>query len=266
MTFRLYGSLLLGIMLLFFAGCGKRVKTQDLGPDEYFEYAKKKLDDGDYLKASTEFTVIVLKFSGHPIVDDAQYFLAESHFKNKEYLIAISEYQKLVNDYPQSTYAVLGQFKIALSYQKLSLRAALDQGYTVDALRYFQRFVEEYADHELKPEAEKMIDQLNIKLARKKMIAAETYRRMGVCESAVIYHDIILEKYYSTPQASEALYWKGECLYKLKRYGESLSAFTLFVEKFPEHKFKNKARERLAELVDLESENQQSASSSNGSN
>lgn len=263
MSFRLFVVLFFVLMLL--SSCGKRVNTQNLSPDEYFEYAKQKFDDGDYLKASTEFTVIVLKFSGHPIVDDAQYFLAESHFKNKEYLIAVSEYQKLVNDYPQSTFTVLSRFKIGLSYQRLSLRAPLDQTYTLDALRHFQSFVEEYSDHELKADAEKMIDQLNTKLAKKKLIAAQTYRRMGVCESAVIYYDIILEKFYSTQQAGEALYWKGECLYKLKRYTESLSAFTLFVEKFPEHKYGDRAKGRLSQLVDLADTAQQSVTGMNDS-
>ena len=83
-------------MLLF--SCGKRVQKQDLTADEYFEYAKKKFDRGRYYDAMTEFNIIVLKFSGNPVVDDAQYYLAEAHFKQKEYLIAISEYKKLLKD------------------------------------------------------------------------------------------------------------------------------------------------------------------------
>ncbi len=242
-------ALVLALILLTF-GCGKRVNKQGFGPDQYFEYAKKKFDDGDYLEAITDFTVIVLKFSGDPVVDDAQYFLGESHFNNSEYLIAISEYQKLVNDYPQSPYATLGQFKIALAYYRLSPRPELDQQYTHQAVREFQNFLQDYPDHELKANAEELIKEMREKLAVKMMMGATTYRKMGICSSASYYYDAIIEKYYDTEQAPDAHYWKGECLFKVKKFEESMSAFTVYVEKFPEHKFAGKAKNRISELSD----------------
>lgn len=241
-------GLILGMLL---PGCSKRVHKQTLSADEYFEYAKKKFDKGDYLDAITEFNVIVLRFSGNPVVDDAQYYLAESHFKQGEYLIAISEYQKLVNDYPTSPYAVLAQFKIGMSYYKLSPRPELDQENAKRAVRMFQIFIEEYPDHELTPNAQKFINDLREKLAHKKMIAATTYRKMGEFESARIYYDIILEDYYDTPQAVSALYWKGECLYKLKNYPEAQNAFAAFVEKYPGHRFASQAKKRIAKLAEM---------------
>ena len=88
-------------ILLILVSCGSKVKKEELDADQYFEYAKSLLDRGKYLDAITEFTVITLKYSGNPIVDDAQFYLAESHFKNNEYLIAVSEYQKVINDFPE---------------------------------------------------------------------------------------------------------------------------------------------------------------------
>lgn len=244
--------LLAGLILwMLLPGCGKRVHKQTLNADEYFEYAKKEFDKGDYLDAITEFNVIVLRFSGNPVVDDAQYYLAESHFKQGEYLIAISEYQKLLNDYPTSPYAVLAQFKIGMSYYKLSPRPELDQENAKRAVRMFQIFIEEHPDHELTSSAQKFIDELREKLARKKMIAATTYRKMGEFESARIYYDIILEEYYDTPQAVFALYWKGECLYKLKNYAAAQNAFAAFVEKYPGHRYTSRARKKIEKLAEL---------------
>lgn len=240
---------LIGLMVL--AGCGKRVNKKDLGPDEYFEYAKHKFDRGKYLDAITEFSVIVLKFSGNPVIDDAQYYLAESHFKQGEYLIAVSEYQKLINDYPQSAYSVLAQFKIGLSYYKLSLRPALDQEFTKKALRSFQNFIEENPDHELRADAERLHQESREKLARKKMIAATTYRKMGIYDSAVIYYDIIISQYYDTRQVVNAVYWKAESLYKLKKYVEAQNTFTTFVEKYPEHEHARQAKKRISKLAEL---------------
>ncbi len=239
------------LALALLAGCGKSVKKKEMGPDAYFEYAKQKFDKGDYLDAVTEFTVITLRYSGDPIVDDAQYYLAESHFKQKEYLIAISEYRKLINDYPQSLYRVLAQFKIGLAYYKLSLRPELDQEYTRQGIRAFQEFLEENPNHELKDKATEYIAKLREKLAKKQMIGATTYRKMGIYDAALIYYDLILEKYYDTSYAPEAHYWKGESLYRLKRYPEALSALTVYVEKYPRHDHVDEAKARIEKISEL---------------
>lgn len=237
---------LTSFLLLF--SCSKRVNKQNLSADEYFEYAKKKFDRGSYYDATQEFNVIVLKFSGNPVVDDAQYYLGESHFKQKDYLIAISEYEKLIKDYPTSPYVILSQFKIGMAYQKMSLRPELDQEYTIKSIKAFQAFIEEHPDHELKQSAEKYIYEMREKLARKKMIAASTYRKMGIDDSAVIYYDIIIEEYYDTPYAMPAHYWKAECLYNLKKYVESLNAFNVFIEKYPNHRLKKRAQKRVNKI------------------
>jgi outer membrane protein assembly factor BamD len=230
------------------------VKTENFGPDEYFEYAKGLFDKGKYFKAQTELTVIVLKYSGDPVVDDAQYYLAESHFKQKEFIIAVSEYQKLINDYPESPYVSLSQFKKAMSYQNMSSRAELDQVYTKKAIKEFQNFIEEYPKHELKENAEKYINDLREKLALKIIMSATTYRKMGIYDSAIIYYDIILEDYYDTAQAEKALFWKGMCYYGLKKYIEARVAFSTFIEKYPKHRYSRKAKKTVEKITDKLSE------------
>ncbi len=237
--------------ILWSGGCSPKINKQALGPDEYFEYAKKKFDEEDYFEAATEFTVIVLKFSGNPVVDDAQYYLAESHYKMKEYLVAIAEYEKLVQDYPESPYVPLAQFKIGMAYQELSLRPELDQEYTLKAIRQFQRFIEEYPYHELKGNAEKFIQELRAKLGKKKLMAAEIYRKMGHYRAAIIYYDIVLQEYYDTPSAAEALFWKAECQYQLHQYQEARATFTAFIQKYSRHRRAGKARERIEEITNL---------------
>lgn len=240
-------TILLTLFTLLFS-CGKRVNKQNLTADEYFEYAKKKFDRGRYYDAMTEFNVIVLKFSGNPVVDDAQYYLAESHFKQKEYLIAISEYEKLLKDYPTSPYAVLAQFKVGMSYYNMSLRPELDQEYTRKSIRSFQAFIEEHPDHELRGSADKFISEMREKLAKKKMMAARTYQKMGIYDSAEIYYTIVVEEYYDTPFVAVALYRKGECLYDQKKYVEAQTTFTLFLEKYPKHGLASKAKRRIKKI------------------
>ncbi|HFE63657.1 hypothetical protein B1H10_01070 [candidate division KSB1 bacterium 4484_188] len=240
--------LVLDIVFMSIMGCGHKVNRAALDADAYFAYAKKLYDRGKYFEASTEFSIIVLKFSGNPVVDDAQFYLGESHFMNHEYLIAMSEYQKLVDDYPESPYVEEALYKIGLSAYKLSQRPELDQEYTQLALRHFQGFIEAYPKSGLKKEAEKRIFELRSRLAQKQLLGAEVYRKMGVYDSAIIYYDILLEKYYDTPPAEEALFRKGECLMKLKKYDEALTNFSAFISKYPESKYVGDAKDYIGEI------------------
>ena len=250
MSYRILLIIRGALFILMLSGCGQSVNKRNLGPDEYFEYAKDKFDRGKYLDASTEFSVIVLKFSGNPVVDDAQYYLAESHFKQKEYLIAIAEYQKLINDYPQSAYAPIAQFKIGMSYYKMAFRPSLDQDFTKKAIRQFQNYMDENPRHDLIENAKKLQHEMRERLAEKKMIGADTYRKMGVYDSAEKYYDIIINEYYDTAIVAEAMYQKGVVQLKQKKYVEAQSTFAVFLEKYPDSPNIEKVKRQIERLTE----------------
>jgi outer membrane protein assembly factor BamD len=241
-------TVVLLIFLIILFGCGKSIKRETLDADAYYAYAKDLFDRGKHYDAITEFTIIVLKFSGNPIVDDAQFYLAESYYENGEYLIAVAEYQKLLDDYPQSPYVEQSFYKIGLSYYRLSQRAELDQEYTNKSLRHFQNLIEAYPDGVYRTQADKKLVELRTKLAKKQLIGGNVYRKMGIYDSAIIYYDILLEKYYDTPPAEKALYWKSECQYKLKLYNEAITNFTAFLEKYPKSRYVVKAKSRITSI------------------
>lgn len=239
---------LLFIGMIICLSCGSNINKSALNAEEYFAYAKGLYDDGDYYEAIQEFTVIVLKFSGTPLVDDAQFYLAESHFMNEEYLIAAAEYQKVVEDYPESPYVEEAFYKIGLSYSELSQRPALDQEYTHKALRQFQNFIEAYPEGEFRDKAEKQIFKLRSKLAKKQLLGGNVYRKMGIYDSAIIYYNILLDKYYDTPAAEPAMFWKAECQYKLKKYSAAIATFNGFIEKYPNSEYRDEAQTRVGEI------------------
>jgi len=92
-------------LILLLNGCNKNsVNIYKLSADEQFKYAMKYFKKGDYYKAKTSLSVIVLNNPGNIIVEKAQFYLAESYFYSKEYVLAIQEYSKLIRSLPQSEY------------------------------------------------------------------------------------------------------------------------------------------------------------------
>jgi outer membrane protein assembly factor BamD len=205
----MFNKILLFVAGLLVVSCSFNKDTSKMTADEHFKYALELYNDEDYFESENEFRTITMRYSGQPIADDAQFYLAETYFQKEEYLIASSEYARLVRSMPNSPFVEEASYKIGLSYFNLSPRPELDQTYTNKAIRQFQDFISDYPGSKWAVEAEKNIHILRNKLARKMLESAYIYRRMEEYDSAIIYLNLLLERYYNTDVVDEALYEKG---------------------------------------------------------
>lgn len=247
MRFILCRLIALNLAIALFA-CGGNKTRPNLTTDERFAYATKLFKDKDYFDARTQFRIIILNAPGSTIVDQAQFYLAECHFNMDEYIIAASEYEKLVRLYPRSAFLDDAQYKIALSYDKLSPKADLDQKYTYKAIEEYQRFMEEFSASELAEEAQKRLSALRNKLAKKEFNTGNLYRKLTQYEAAIYSFDDVLNRFYDSQYAEPALFYKGECLFKLQRWNEAKAALEQFVQKFPRSSNHSQAKSMLEEI------------------
>lgn len=250
--FRISGVITVSILslMLIVGSCQKSVvNLREMVPEEQFETAKSVFDKKDYTKARGQFLLIVMNNPGSMIIEKAQFYLAESYFMLKEYVLAIEEYEKLIRSLPQSPYVDDAQFKIGLCYYELAPGYALDQEYTRKAITQFQMFLEDYPESELRPDVEAKLDDCRIRLAKKEYKSGELYRKMNYFQSALIYFDEVLEKYYDTDFADDALFWKGECHRRLKQWDEAESVFRDLIDKYGQSDYREKAQQRLEEVL-----------------
>jgi outer membrane protein assembly factor BamD len=230
------------------ACAGRHQLLKSASPADSFAKAKAVFDKKDYFKSKNLFTVIVLNNPAGETFEAAQYYLAESHFFLKEYIEAIAEYEKLIKSMPRSAYVDDSQYKIGLCYIKLSPGYALDQEYTYKAIDQLQKFLEEYPDSELKAEGEKRLAECREKLARKEYKTGELYTKMGYYKAAIISFDVVLEEYYDTSFADDALYMKAVSHLKLGEIEPADLAFRSLVVKYPDSPYRSKAENRLKSL------------------
>jgi outer membrane protein assembly factor BamD len=235
------------LVLILFA-CGGNKARPNLTTEERFAYATKLFKDKDYFEAKTQFRIIILNAPGSTIVDQAQFYLAECHFNMDEFILAAPEYEKLIRLYPRSGLLDDAQYKIALCYDKLSPKSDLDQKYTYKAIEEYQRFMEEFSTSELAGEVEKRLLALRNKLAKKEFNTGNLYRKMTLYEAAVYSFDDVLNRFYDSNYAEPALFYKGECLFKLQRWDEAKAVLEEFVQKFPKSSYQTQAKSRLDEI------------------
>jgi outer membrane protein assembly factor BamD len=239
------------IVALVLAGCGSTEVTRSLGVEERYAHAKSLFDDGDYLNAINEFTIITLQFQGSANAADAQYYLGECRFARGEYLLASFEYSVVKRNYPASPRVADAQFKTALAYYHMAPKSALDQQYTRRAIDEFQSFIEYYPAHEKAVEADARIKELTGRLALKVFESAQQYVKMGYFRAAVFYYDDVIENYHDTEYAPLALIGKTELLISRNKYKDARAEVGRFIERYPTNVLRGRMND-LKEKIDKE--------------
>ena len=258
------------VLLLSQLSCSSYSIRPNISAEERFELAKGMFSNKDYLEAKTQFKIITLNNPGINFIDEAQFYLADSHFHMKEYIIAADEYNRLTRLYPRSQWTDDAHFKIALCDFKLSPKPSLDQKYTYQAILHLQSFLEDFPGSELVPEAEKLLAISRGKIAQKELKTGDLYRRLSAHFAALVYYNSVLDNYYDTEFAEGALFWKGECLFRLNRHDEGLEAFQEYVKRYEKSKKRSDAQRRIekiqSELAKIKEANGRSQLSSQTNN
>ncbi len=226
-------------------GCSTTKDTTNMLPEERLDYAKSLFNNEDYDEALKEFQVIVLQYPGNAVVDDGQFYLAQTRFKRKEYILAAYEFSKLIKNMPASEFVPQAQYQLASCYYLLSPNYALDQKYTKKAIEEYQAFIDYFPTDDKVPDAEVRIQEMNEKLAHKVYNTAYIYEKLEYYTAAIMYYDFVLESYHDTHYAPLASYGKINLLIDRDREDDALAEINRFIKKFPEN-------ERIAEVKKMQ--------------
>lgn len=230
-----------------------------------YKKSMRLYQSGEYRDSAKAFETVIKLGRGTDYAKEAQYYLAESYFKDERYLLASSEFRRFITRYPRADKRHEAQFKEAYSYYKLSPRYKLDQEYTHTAIEKFQLYNSRYPNSDRSQQVANYISELRSKLAKKLYYAADLYMRTDRYEAAIIYYDLTIDKYPETIWAQHALldeinayvaYADRSVRSKQReRYQKAIDAYEKFVQLFPEGKYRSKAEEYVDEaraaLADL---------------
>lgn len=246
------------LVAIFAASCGKKelVRPGDPLPEAY-EKAYNLFDKGKFRDAANAFEMVVRAGRGTDYGRDAQYYLAESYYNDRNYLRAASEYERFISLYPRSERRQEAEFKKAFCYYKLSPRYRLDQTYTRQAIEAFRLFQSRYPDSDRVQKAAEYISELRGKLAHKMFNAAVSYFRWGQYEAATIYYEMTIDQYPETKWAERSLvnlinayvvYADRSVRNKQReRYQKAVDNYEKYLQLYPRGKYRSQADEYVDE-------------------
>ena len=140
-----------------------------------------------------------------PLAPKSQYKIGLYFMEQQMYAEARDEFEKLINDYPESDWTKAARYQIALADAARSGGAHYDQKITKSAVSEFKDFVEQYPDAELSKNAKNKITQLRDKEAENNFHIAQFYEKRKQYKSAKIYYQVVVDDYASSPWATKAL-------------------------------------------------------------
>jgi outer membrane protein assembly factor BamD len=248
--------LLLIFSSLLLWGCSSSVNTSNYTAQQRLDYALKLYHDESYLDAVQEFQAIVLQYPGNSVVDDAQYYLAETRYERHEYILAAYEFSKLIKSMPASEFVPNSQYMLAQCYFELSPDYRLDQQYTKKAISEFQAFIDFFPTSDKVKDAEQKIVELNDKLAHKEFNTAQLYETMDFNKAALMYYTNVVEDYHDTKYAAMAQYNKIKLLIDQDKNSDALEEIATFLDRYPDD-------QNVKEIEKLKTELQSNLSSKN---
>jgi len=131
-------------------------------------------DSGEYTNALTIFQQLINDFPDSQYTDDAQYYIGYINEKKLGYYIqALLEYQELINNYPNSSYADDAQLGIGNCYY-----VTYDYSHAIEA---FQKLIDDYPGSSL--------------LALAQYSIAQSYRKLADYEQAILEFNKVIDNY-----------------------------------------------------------------------
>ncbi len=180
-------------------GCGgSGSSTKDLTTEERFKKGMEELADENYQKAQELFEVILLQDPASEYADDAQFYLAESFYRQEEYRVAAFHYSRVLNDFPGSPLYKQALYMTGECYYKVSPQFERDQSQTETAIRQYRAFLQYFPSDTLAQTVQQRIVDLRTRLAQRDYSVAQQYLDRGEFKAAEIYFQRVIERYPET--------------------------------------------------------------------
>ena len=194
----------IGLVILFLVGCAGNKSREDTDIQARFERGMDFFEKGKYLRAQEEFNYVALSGSHTDVGDDALFYLGESYFLNKEYILARAEYDRLIRRMGFSPFVEQARWRICECYVNDSPNYFHDQSNTNKALEKLQEFIEDFPTSEYRDTAEETLVEMRNKLGEKAYETGILYIKLGAYDSAILAFEQVLETYYDTPYIADA--------------------------------------------------------------
>jgi tol-pal system protein YbgF len=105
---------------------------------QLYQSAYQELMEDNYQLALSDLRVFLERFPRTRLSDNAQYWIGEVYYEQKQFSVAVDEFRKVIDEYPDQDKVPAAYYKLALSFRALRDPAT--------ARRYLDLLIDRYPD------------------------------------------------------------------------------------------------------------------------
>lgn len=246
-----YIQVILIALICCFIACAKKpaVKPAErFDPEKSFTTANQLLEQKDYEKARASFLEVKNRDQSRKFAPLAQLKIADSYVKEEESELAVAEYRKFLDSYPDHQYASYAQYQIAMIYFNQIESPERGYGGAAKALEEFEKLKTMFPRNPYKEAVDIKIEKCRNTIAEYEYLVGEFYYKKGSYQAALGRFEGLLKKYPGFQGESSVLFYTGMSYKNLGKADQASEYLTRFIEKYPSHTLVKDAKKGLASL------------------
>jgi outer membrane protein assembly factor BamD len=188
--------------------------------DKLYQVAVAEYKARRYDNAAKAFEQLTLDMPARdPRLPLAFFYLAESHSKQGENLLAATTYNRLIDAFPQDTLVDDALYLSGRAYEREWRHPELDATYGNNAVTAYQSLLASYPDSPFATPAKQELRKLDDWLARKDYTTGYLYLKRKAFDSAILYFKDVVRLHPDAPITKQA-YLRLLESYRAIRYTE----------------------------------------------
>jgi outer membrane assembly lipoprotein YfiO len=210
-----------GLLITLAAACHPDFQLKSYKTNEQlFRAGLREFDRHKWDNAIAAFEKLTLDLPARDsLLPRSYWYLATSHERQGEHLLAAQSYSKLVESFPDDTLSDDAALEAARSYWHLWRKPSLDATYGQTALATYNTLIGLYPTSPIIPQAQKEVADLENWFAIKDYDAGMFYFRRKAYDSAILYFKDVLSRWPNAPKTRDTAVRLVEA-YKAIRYRE----------------------------------------------
>lgn len=250
--------LLLSLTIL---GCSKFRKIQRSGDWKLkYEAALEYYEKQDYHRTTLLLEEILPIIRGTKEAELGNFYFAYSYFHQKQYILSAHHFLEFVTIYGRSEKVEEATYMHAYSLYLQSPSFQLDQTSTYEAVASMQEFINNYPSSPYAKDADKIIDEMQVKLETKAYNTAKLYYKLRRYKSALVALNNFKNDYPDSDYNEEIAFLEIETSYELaavsirtkqeERFRNTINFYQTFVDKYPNSEFLKEAEKFYAKSIE----------------
>ena len=196
------------------------------------EYEKKRWDN-----AVAAFEKLTMDLPARDtLLPRAYWYLAKSHVKKKQYILAAQSYARLTESFPDDTLADDALLAAGDAYAKMWRKPTLDAQYGMSAISTYRTLLAIYPNSTLRADAENRAARLEQWFATKDFDTGMYYLRRKAYDPAILYFRDVIRLYPNTPKTRDAYLRLVQAYRAIRYHDDARETCTAIRQQYPSDK------------------------------